>query len=90
MEQAELLLDNWDVMGLRGTGSIDYNIDEVFVPEGCSHFAFTTEPRRGGPCTAPASSASPRSATPAGRSGWAGDCWTSSPAWCAEGRAGGR
>jgi alkylation response protein AidB-like acyl-CoA dehydrogenase len=49
VEQAELLLDSWDVMGLRGTGSIDYNIHEVFVPEDYSHFAFTTEPKRGGP-----------------------------------------
>jgi alkylation response protein AidB-like acyl-CoA dehydrogenase len=48
VEQAELLLDSWDVMGLRGTGSIDYNIDDIFVPEDYSHFAFTTEPRRGG------------------------------------------
>ena len=28
-------------MGLRGTGSIDYNIDGAFVPEEYSHFAFT-------------------------------------------------
>src|SRR5262249_17911309 len=27
------LVDNWDVMGLRGTGSIDYTIDSAFVPE---------------------------------------------------------
>ena len=48
VEKAELLWDSWDVMGLRGTGSIDYNIDGVFVPEEYSHFAFTTEPKRGG------------------------------------------
>jgi alkylation response protein AidB-like acyl-CoA dehydrogenase len=48
VEKAELLNDSWDVMGLRGTGSIDYNIDGVFVPEEYSHFAFTTEPKRGG------------------------------------------
>ena len=48
VEQAELLWDSWDVMGLRGTGSIDYNINGVFVPEEYSHFAFTTEPQRGG------------------------------------------
>lgn len=28
------LLDNWNVLGLRGTGSFDYSIsDEIFVPE---------------------------------------------------------
>jgi len=48
VEKAELLWDSWDVMGLRGTGSIDYNIDAVFVPEDYCHFAFTTEPKRGG------------------------------------------
>jgi alkylation response protein AidB-like acyl-CoA dehydrogenase len=48
VEQAEVLQDSWDVMGLRGTGSLDYNLDSVFVPEDFSHFAFTTEPRHGG------------------------------------------
>ncbi|MGD9704111.1 MAG: acyl-CoA dehydrogenase family protein [Acidimicrobiia bacterium] len=47
VEKAELI-DNWDVMGLRGTGSIDYNIHAVFVPEDYSHFAFTQQPKRGG------------------------------------------
>lgn len=42
------LIDNWDVMGLRATGSIDYTIDSVFVPEGFTHFAATESPRRGG------------------------------------------
>jgi alkylation response protein AidB-like acyl-CoA dehydrogenase len=42
------LVDNWDVLGLRGTGSIDYTIDSVFVPEGYSHFAVTDVPKRGG------------------------------------------
>src|SRR5215831_3303770 len=35
------LIDNWDVMGLRATGSIDYKIDNVFVPEAYTHFAVT-------------------------------------------------
>jgi len=42
------LIDNWDVLGLRGTGSIDYSIDNVFVPEAYTHFAVTETPRRGG------------------------------------------
>lgn len=45
---AELLWDSWDVMGLRGTGSIDYHIHGAFVPEEYSHFAFTEQPKRGG------------------------------------------
>ena len=47
VEQATLI-DNWDVMGLRATGSIDYTIDSVFVPEYFSHFAVTEAPERGG------------------------------------------
>jgi len=42
------LIDNWDVMGLRGTGSIDYTVDDIFVPESYTHFAVTETPRRGG------------------------------------------
>lgn len=42
------LIDNWDVLGLRGTGSIDYTLDNVFVPDGYSHFAVTEQPLRGG------------------------------------------
>jgi alkylation response protein AidB-like acyl-CoA dehydrogenase len=42
------LIDNWDVLGLRATGSIDYTIDDVFVPEAYTHFAVTEEPKRGG------------------------------------------
>ncbi len=47
VEQATLL-GNWDVMGLRGTGSIDYRIDDVFVPEDNTHFAVTQTAKRGG------------------------------------------
>jgi alkylation response protein AidB-like acyl-CoA dehydrogenase len=42
------LVDNWDVLGLRATGSIDYRIDDAFVPEAYTHFAVTDVPRRGG------------------------------------------
>ncbi|HEY7626697.1 MAG TPA: acyl-CoA dehydrogenase family protein [Ilumatobacteraceae bacterium] len=42
------LLGNWDVMGLCGTGSIDYTMDSVFVPDGWSHFQPATVSDRGG------------------------------------------
>jgi alkylation response protein AidB-like acyl-CoA dehydrogenase len=42
------LIDNWDVLGLRATGSIDYTIDGAFVPEAYTHFATTETPLRGG------------------------------------------
>ena len=42
------LVDNWDVLGLRATGSIDYTTDNVFVPEAYTHMATTDEPLRGG------------------------------------------
>ena len=46
--QQATLIENWDVLGLRGTGSIDYTIDRVFVPEPYTHFAVTEVPKRGG------------------------------------------
>jgi alkylation response protein AidB-like acyl-CoA dehydrogenase len=42
------LIENWDVLGLRATGSIDYRTEGVFVPEAYTHFAVTESPRRGG------------------------------------------
>ena len=42
------LIDNWNVMGLRATGSIDYTIDSVYVPDSYTHFAVTDVPKRGG------------------------------------------
>jgi alkylation response protein AidB-like acyl-CoA dehydrogenase len=47
VEQVQLI-DNWDVMGLRATGSIDYKIDKAFVPDEYTHFAITETPKRGG------------------------------------------
>ena len=41
--------DNWDVMGLRATGSIDYTCKDVFIPEGATHLTECTTPKRGGP-----------------------------------------
>jgi alkylation response protein AidB-like acyl-CoA dehydrogenase len=42
------LTGNWDVMGLRGTGSFDYTIPEQFVEEGRTFWLFGGEPRSGG------------------------------------------
>jgi alkylation response protein AidB-like acyl-CoA dehydrogenase len=42
------LTGNWDVMGLRGTGSFDYTIPEQFVEEGRTFWLFECEPRSGG------------------------------------------
>jgi alkylation response protein AidB-like acyl-CoA dehydrogenase len=46
VEEANLI-DNWDVMGLRATGSIDYTIDDAYVPEGYTHFSATDVPKQG-------------------------------------------
>lgn len=42
------LLGNGDVLGLRGTGSVDYTMDSVFVHDDYTHFAVTEQGRRGG------------------------------------------
>jgi alkylation response protein AidB-like acyl-CoA dehydrogenase len=42
------LIDNWDVLGLRATGSIDYTTDALFVPEAYTYHATTETPLRGG------------------------------------------
>lgn len=47
VQQARLLA-NWDVLGLRATGSIDYEIAGAFVPEELTHLHLETVPRQGG------------------------------------------
>src|ERR1700748_614098 len=39
--------DGWHVQGLKGTGSYDYNVADVFVPEDRTIPLFTREPVRG-------------------------------------------
>ena len=40
--------DNWRVMGLRGTGSCDFSVKDLFVPESFAYNPTATEPARGG------------------------------------------
>jgi alkylation response protein AidB-like acyl-CoA dehydrogenase len=46
-DQVELR-GNWDVLGLAGTGSYDYEVDEQFVEAGFTFPLLTAEARRGG------------------------------------------
>jgi alkylation response protein AidB-like acyl-CoA dehydrogenase len=41
-------IENWDVLGLRGTGSIDYTLEDLFVPSNHSYPSLSTEPVTGG------------------------------------------
>ena len=42
-------VDNWQVMGLKGTGSRDFVLEDHFVPDELAFDLITTDPRRGGP-----------------------------------------
>lgn len=39
---------NWDVLGLRATGSVDYGMTDVYVPEEFTFHPWTTTPKQGG------------------------------------------
>jgi alkylation response protein AidB-like acyl-CoA dehydrogenase len=41
--------DNWHVSGLKGTGSCDFSVADLFVPEAFTFDMRTWEPKRGGP-----------------------------------------
>jgi alkylation response protein AidB-like acyl-CoA dehydrogenase len=47
--QAAQLHDNWQVLGLRGTGSCDISVEELFVPAVMAWNSAEQRPRRGGP-----------------------------------------
>ena len=60
--------DGWHVQGLKGTGSYDYNAQDVFVPEYRTMPLFTREPCRG---TSAASRMGLMAVTAAGHASWA-------------------
>ena len=41
--------DNWDVLGLRGTGSCEFSLSDVFVPQRFTWGGAEAKPLRGGP-----------------------------------------
>ncbi|MCP5201489.1 MAG: acyl-CoA dehydrogenase family protein [Gammaproteobacteria bacterium] len=43
------LHDNWQVLGLRGTGSCDISVEDLFVPAACAWDVAAQPPQRGGP-----------------------------------------
>jgi alkylation response protein AidB-like acyl-CoA dehydrogenase len=49
VEDAKLEWDSWNTLGLRATGSIDYSMDSVFIPESFTHLAEAQLSPRGGP-----------------------------------------
>jgi alkylation response protein AidB-like acyl-CoA dehydrogenase len=43
------MLDNWHVAGMKGTGSFDFALSDVFVPAAFSYDLVALQPQRGGP-----------------------------------------
>ena len=43
-----ILANDWNVLGLRATGSVDYTITDLFVPNEFSHPPGVLQPKRGG------------------------------------------
>ena len=60
--------DGWHVQGLKGTGSYDYSITDVFVPHSRTFALFTREPYRG---SSPATRMGMMPVTAAGHASWA-------------------
>ena len=60
--------DGWHVQGLKGTGSYDYEVHDVFVPEHRTFELFTREAHRG---TAPTFRMGLMAITAAGHASWA-------------------
>ncbi|HEY5844008.1 MAG TPA: acyl-CoA dehydrogenase family protein [Mycobacterium sp.] len=69
LPRAEVIFDDgWHVQGLKGTGSYDYHVEDVFVPAHRTFALFTTEPHRG---TSPAVRMGMMPVTAAGHASWA-------------------
>ena len=62
------LTDGWHVQGLRGTGSYNYEVNDVFVPEHRTFHLFAKEPKRG---SAPMYRLGLMAVTAAGHASWA-------------------
>ncbi|CAN5457881.1 acyl-CoA dehydrogenase family protein [soil metagenome] len=60
--------DGWHVQGLKGTGSFDYNVADVFVPDARAFRLFSREPLRG---TSAAGRMGMMPVTAAGHAAWA-------------------
>jgi alkylation response protein AidB-like acyl-CoA dehydrogenase len=60
--------DGWHVQGLKGTGSYDYSVTDLFVPASRTFELFTRAPRRG---TSPATRMGLMPVTAAGHASWA-------------------
>jgi indole-3-acetate monooxygenase len=60
--------DGWHVQGLKGTGSYDYNVNDLFVPDHRTFELFCRTPKRG---AAPAFRMGLMSITAAGHAAWA-------------------
>ncbi len=60
--------DGWYVQGLKGTGSFDYRVDDVFVPAHRTFPLFRRDPHRG---SSPAFHMGLMAITAAGHTGWA-------------------
>ena len=60
--------DGWHVQGLKGTGSYDYSVEDVFVPQSRTFELFARQPRRG---TSPATRMGLMPVTAAGHASWA-------------------
>ncbi len=63
-----IFTDGWHVQGLKGTGSYDYNVADLFVPEHRTFALFSREPERG---TSPATRMGLMPVTAAGHASWA-------------------
>lgn len=60
--------DGWYVQGLKGTGSYDYSVENVFVPHSRTFELFVRQPRRG---ASPATRMGLMPVTAAGHASWA-------------------